>query len=277
MFIFGTIGIFRRYIPLPSSLLAGVRGLVGMLFLLLVIALKNQKIDWAAVRKNFVILLASSVAMGFNWIFLFEAYNYTTVATATLCYYMQPIIVVLVSPILFREKLTAKKAVCVAVALIGMVLVSGVADSGFGGAGQMRGILLGLAAAVLYATVVILNKFLREITPYDKTILQLGIAAAVMLPYSFLTGDMSALTVTPTAIVMLLVVGVLHTGVTYAFYFGAIGYLKAQTVALYSYIDPVVAVLLSALLLREPISPFGIMGAVLVLGATLVSEWPERK
>ena len=279
MSIFGTIGIFRRYIPLPSSVLALARGTIGTIFLLfLLLVIKRQRLSAEAISRNFKFLVISGALIGFNWILLFEAYQYTTVATATLCYYMAPVLVIMASPFFFREKLTPLKAVCVAVALLGMVLVSGVLQSGFGGLQELRGVLLGLSAALLYAIVVILNKFIHQISAYDKTIMQLGTAALVVMPYTLLTEDLTAITFTPFAVIMLLMVGIVHTGIAYALYFGSMDGLKAQTIALFSYIDPVVAILLSAALLHEDIGLWGALGAVMILGSTLVSEiWGEKK
>jgi len=272
MVIFGTIGIFRKYIPLSSAMLALVRGAVGTLFLLALVRLKGQHPDKAAIRKNFPALCLSGAFIGFNWILLFESYRYTSVATATLCYYMAPILVILASPILFKERLTGKKFLCVAAAFAGMVLVSGVLEAGFGGLSELKGVALGLGAAVLYASVILMNKCIRDIGAYDKTILQLGSAAVVLLPYTLLTEDWSTLTFTPSVVILLLVVGVVHTGLSYALYFGSMGSLRAQTVALFSYIDPIVAILLSATLLREGMTLLAAVGAVLVLGSTLISE-----
>lgn len=273
MVIFGTIGIFRKYIPLPSSVIAMARGFIGMLFLLLVVLVKRERPSAEAIKANLFMLILSGVALGFNWILLFEAYQYTTVATATLCYYMAPILVIMVSPILFGERLNKKKILCVIVALLGMVLVSGVLQSGVSQIAELRGILLGLGAAVLYASVILLNKRIKDISAYDKTILQLGVAAIVLLPYTFITENMGALTLTPLMLVMLIVVGVIHTGVAYAFYFGSMKNLKAQTVALYSYIDPIVAIILSALFLHEDMGILEVVGACMVLGATMISEF----
>ena len=275
MLIFGTIGIFRKYIPLPSSVLAMARGFIGMLFLLLVVWIKGSKLSTIAIKKNLRYLLLSGAALGFNWILLFEAYQYTTVATATLCYYMAPIFVILVSPFLLKERLSLKKILCVIVALIGMVLVSGVIQSGVSDIAEIRGILLGLGAAVLYASVILLNKKIKDIAAYDKTIVQLGVAAVILLPYTFATEHMSELTFTPLMVVMLVVVGVIHTGVAYALYFGSMKNLKAQTVALYSYIDPIVAIILSALILSEHMGMEEVIGACMVLGATMISEFEK--
>lgn len=272
MVIFGTIGIFRKYIPLPSGVIAMARGVIGMIFLLLVVCLKGVRPSLHAIRANLCGLVLSGAALGFNWILLFEAYQYTTVATATLCYYMAPIFVILVSPFLFQEKLTGKKTACVVVAFVGMVFVSGVYRTGFLNIAEMKGILLGLGAAVLYASVILLNKRIRDISAYDKTIMQLGIAAIVLLPYTIVSESVHKLSVTPLMAVMLLVVGIVHTGVAYALYFGSMKNLKAQTVALYSYIDPIVAIILSALFLQEQMGIMEIIGACMVLGATMISE-----
>ncbi len=276
MIIFGTIGVFRRYIPLPSSLVAMTRGLTGMLFLLLVMLLRKRGMNRTAVRRKIGMLCLSGAAIGVNWILLFEAYNYTSVATATLCYYLAPMFVILASPLVVGERLTAKKLICVLTALLGMVFVSGVLESG-GGSSDLKGVLLGLGAAVLYASVVLMNKQLGDVPAYDRTIVQLGSSAAVLLPYVLLTENLGALTFTPDTIGLLLVVGVVHTGIAYALYFGSLMQLKAQTAAILSYIDPVVAVLLSALVLREHMSLLSDLGAVLVLGAAVVSELPSRR
>lgn len=272
--VFGTIGIFVRWIGLPSSVIALVRGAVGAAFLLLLARFRHAPIDRAALRRRWQLLLLSAAMMSFNWITLFEAYRYTTVATATLCYYMAPIFVTLISPVLLRERLTARKLLCVFLALAGMVFVSGVPQSGLPGPSEAKGILLALCSAALYAGVILINKYLAGVPAYDRTLLQLAGAAAVMIPYILLTEDLSAMSVTPLGAVLLLIVAVFHTGWCYALYFGSMTILSAQTVALFSYIDPIVAILLSALLLREPLGWSGILGAALVLGSTLVSELP---
>lgn len=274
---FGTIGIFVRGIGLPSSVIALVRGAVGAAFLLLLARLRHTPIDRGLLRRRLGLLVLSSAMMSFNWITLFESYRYTTVATATLCYYMAPIFVTLASPVLLKERLTLRKLLCVGMALCGMVFVSGVPQSGMPAPAEMRGILLALCSAALYAGVILINKCLSEVPAYDRTLFQLAAAAVVMVPYILLTEEVSALRFTLTGTLLLLIVAVFHTGWCYALYFGSMTLLPAQTVALFSYIDPIVAVLLSALLLKEPLGWSGMLGAALVLGSTLLSELPLRK
>ncbi len=280
MFIWGTIGLFVKYIPLPSSVIAITRGFVGAIFLFIIIKIKKQPMDKAAIKANLLKLCLSGVFLGFNWILLFEAYRYTTVATATLCYYLAPVVVILVSPIFLKEKLTWKKLVCVLVALVGMVFVSGilgVLKTGHFEKGEFTGIAFGLGAACFYACIVLVNKKIKDISAYDTTITQLAIAGIVLVPYVLLTQDLSAIHLDGTAIALLAVVCIVHTGIPYALYFGCMKNLKGQTVAIMSYIDPVVAILTSALVLKEELGVYGAIGAVLVLGATLASEFVDSK
>lgn len=277
MLIFGTIGIFRRFIPISSALLACVRGLLGGLFLLAFIRLRGKGTGERVPGQTFVGLAVTGVMIGINWILLFEAYNHTTVAVATLCYYMQPTIVVLLSPLIFREKLTGKKAVCAALSILGMVLVSGVVGDRQPGPGHFLGILLGLGAACFYAGVVILNKTIRGNSAYQRTTIQLLSAGLAMVPYLLVTGGFGEAALNPTQVVLLLVVGIVHTGIAYALYFGSMEGLKLQSIAVLSYIDPVSALLFSAVLLREPLSLLNLIGAVLIIGSAIVSEMPEKK
>ena len=277
MVAFGTIGLFVRSISLPSSMIVLARGTIATVFLLLFVRCRHLRLDMEAIRRNLVLLLLSGTLISFNWITLFESYRYTTVAIATLCYYMAPVIVTLASPFVLKEPLTLKRGLCILTAVIGMVFVSGVPQGGLPESGEAFGILLALGSAVLYASVILMNKKMSHIPAYDRTIMQLGTAAVVIIPYILLTEDVSAFVFTPLSVVLLLIVGIFHTGICYALYFGAIEVIPAQTVALFSYIDPIVAVLLSALLLKEPLGWSGALGAVLVLGSTLVSELPGRK
>lgn len=276
MGIFGTIGIFVRYIPLSSAAIAFCRGLIGLLFLAVVMLLTKKKPDIPAIRNNLPILILSGAAMGFNWILLFESYNHTTVATATVCYYLAPLLLLLLSP-LVGERITGKNLLCVGIALVGLVCVSGVLDSGLPTVSELQGILLGIGAAALYAAVMFLNKKLSPIPAYDKTVLQLGSATVVILPYLLLTQGFSSPDLTAPQWIVLAVVCIVHTGFAYTLYFGAIKALNAKTVAIFSYLDPAIAIVLSALLLKEPMSLSDIVGTLLILGCALYSELPEHK
>lgn len=274
MAIFGTVGIFVRFIPLASAGIAFCRGILGCVFLLLLRTLTGKKPNFADIQKSGWLLAVSGAAIGINWILLFEAYRYTTVAIATICYYLAPAFVTLGSP-LIGETLSGKKLGCIGVALIGMVFVSGVLQ------GDQRssvlGVVLGVAAAVFYATVILLNKKLSSITANDRTLCQLAAASLVVAPYLLMTGGIDFGGMSALSWILLSILGIVHTGLAYALYFEGIRDVHAQTAAILSYLDPVLSILLSALILREKLDASSIIGSVLILGSALYSELPGVK
>ena len=272
MIIFGTIGLFVREISLSSGMIAMTRGFVGMFFLLFVMLIRGKGIDAASLKKNIKLLILSGIFIGVNWIFLFESYRFTTVAVSTLCYYLAPVFVIAVSPFIFKEKLTAKKLLCTVTAFLGAVLVSGILKDGKRNMSELTGVVLAVLAAIFYASVVIINKKICGIPPLERTMSQLGFAAAVLLPYVICTFDISKLSLTPVSVLLLLAVGILHTGFAYTLYFGSIEKLKAQTTAILSYIDPVTTIFVSAVLLKERLDFQTVLGAVMILGAALFYE-----
>lgn len=272
MLIFGTIGIFRRYIPISSAYLAFSRGVLGGLFLLSFMKVKQRDVGKKLPAHTAIWLAVTGAVMGVNWILLFEAYNHTTVSVATLCYYMQPTIVVLLSPIFFKERLTMKKCVCASAAIIGMALVSGVTGGEGAKSGDITGILLGLGAAIFYSAVVIMNKRIIGIDAYQKTTIQLFSSGIVMVPYILLKGGFAGEGFSMITVILLLIVGIVHTGIAYVLYFGSMDGLKAQSVAILSYIDPVSALLFSALLLKEPLNTIDAVGAIMIIGSAVISE-----
>lgn len=271
MMLFGTIGTLSRFINMPSSVICLGRAFFGVIAILAVISLRRERPDAEAIRRNIGWLVLSSVLMCANWICQFEAFKYTTIAVSTLCYYMQPVFYILASAVVLKERLSPKKMACVVIAFCGMILVSGVLQTGLH-LSELRGVIFGVTGGFFYAMVVLINKYMKDISPMNTTIMQLALVSVIMLPYSALTGAFSSVSVTATGIVCLLVLGFLHTGVGYMIYFDAVNKLPAQTVGILSYIDPVEAVLLSALFLREPISAAAVAGAVMILGAAAYSE-----
>ena len=215
MSIWGTIGIFRKMIPLPSALIAFSRGVIGTAFALLVMKIRGKQMEHHLSKRVMALLVLTGALIGLSWMVLFEAYNYTSVSVATLCYYMEPTFVVLLSLLIFKEKLTVKKGVCSFLALVGMVLVSGILEAGKLQKGDLTGVLLSIGAAMLYAAVVLLNKSLPGIDSYEKTVIQLGSAAIVLLPYLLFSGSFAGNTWDVKTIALLLFVGIIHTGISY--------------------------------------------------------------
>ena len=272
MTVFGTIGIFRNYIPLPSAFLAMARGFIGAAFIFLFLIITKKGVNLAAIKKNLAVLLLTGAFIGINWILLFESYKYTTVAVATLCYYMAPVFVTLLSGVFFKESLTAKKLICISAATLGMVLVSGVLSTDSIDASQIIGILLGLGAAVFYSSVTLVSKKVKDISSFDMTLVQLFAAAVVVMPYSLIFEDTSLKGASAGALWLVLLVGILHTGIAYVLYFTSVKNLEAGKVALFSYLDPIIAIILSVIILKEEMTLLTAIGAVLILLSTLVSE-----
>ena len=271
MAIFGTLAPFVRNIPVSSGELALYRAVLAALLIGIFLAATRQKIHFRAIGKELPLLLFSGMAMGINWILLFEAYKYTTVSVATLSYYFAPVIVTAVCPFLFREKLTKRQLLCFVMSTLGLVLVIGITDIEKGGS-DLYGILFGLGAAAFYATVILLNKFIKGVAGIQRTFLQFLAAIVVLVPYVAFSGGITLGGVDTSGWVCLLVVGLVHTGITYCLYFSALRDLPGQQAAILSYIDPLVAVAVSVLILKEAVTVSQLLGGALILGFTLLNE-----
>ena len=276
MAVFGTIGLFVKNISVSSGELALYRALLAILLIGGAMVVTHQRIDLKKIKKELPLLLLSGAAMGFNWILLFEAYKYTTVSVATLSYYFAPVIVTAVSPLIFKEKMGARQWLCFGMSTLGIVFITGLGDLS-AGSNHLIGIACGLGAAVLYASVMLLNKGTKGVEGIQRTFLQFIAAIAVLIPYVAFTSGITLGSLRFGGWVCLLTVGLVHTGVTYCLYFSSMKELPGQEVALLSYIDPLVAVLCSVVILREPITWMQALGGALILGFTLWNELAPKK
>jgi len=276
MAVFGTIGLFVKNISVSSGELALYRALLAILLIGGAMAVTHQRIDLKKIKKELPLLLLSGAAMGFNWILLFEAYKYTTVSVATLSYYFAPVIVTAVSPLIFKEKMGARQWLCFGMSTLGIVFITGLGDLS-AGSNHLIGIACGLGAAVLYASVMLLNKGTKGVEGIQRTFLQFIAAIVVLIPYVAFTSGITLGSLRFGGWVCLLTVGLVHTGVTYCLYFSSMKELPGQEVALLSYIDPLVAVLCSVVILREPITWMQALGGALILGFTLWNELAPKK
>lgn len=276
MIAFGTIGLFVKYIPLAAGEIALYRAILAIILLGLFLLITKQKINFNEIKKDIMLLAISGIAMGINWILLFEAYNYTTVSVATLSYYFAPVIVTIVSPILFKEKLSIKQIICFVASTIGLVMLTGIGDLSSGST-HLKGILFGLSAAVFYATVVLLNKYIKGVSGINRTFLQFVASLIVLIPYVIFTSGFNLGTLNANSLMCLIIVGLVHTGVCYCMYFSSLKELKGQVVAILSYIDPLVAVVVSLVFLQESMNALQIIGGVLILGFSILNEISFKK
>jgi len=270
MAIFGTLGIFTRNIAVSSGELALYRAVLAAMLIVVYLVGTKQKMNFKAIKKELFLLLLSGIAMGINWILLFEAYKYTTISLATLSYYFAPVIVTAVCPILFHEKLTGKQIICFIMSTLGLVMITGIGD--IGGRSDYIGILFGLGAAVFYATVILLNKFIKNVEGIHRTFLQFLSAIVILIPYVIMTSGVTLRNLDGMGWINLLIVGLVHTGVTYCMYFSSLKELPGQKAAILSYIDPLVAVLISVIILGETMTMWQVIGGMLILGFTLWNE-----
>ena len=276
MVIFGTIALFTRQTGLPSGQIALFRALLASVFVGIVLLITRQKFPWRDIRKALPLLIASGCALGLNWVFLFEAYRYTTVSVATLSYYFAPVIVMLLCPVLFREKWGLQRWLCFGLATLGLALITGLGDPA-AASDHLLGIGFGLIAAVLYATVMLLNKSLGQLGGLHRTFFQFLFSLPALAVYVALSGGITLENLSLPGGMCLLAVGLIHTGLAYCMYFSSLKDLPGQKVAILSYIDPLVAVLLSWVFLHEPLTGWQIAGGLLILGSTLWNEISEQK
>lgn len=278
MLIFGSIGVFVKKIDLSSSEIAFLRGVIGSLFLICASFFVRQKPSLQSIKENGLLLGLSGTAIGLNWIFLFESYKFTTISNATLSYYFAPIFVMILAPFVLKEKLTRLKVGSILGAMVGLFLIVNIGDTTTTGSyNHPVGILFGLSAAALYASVILMNKFIKNLSGYETTLVQLIVAALVLLPYILTKEHMSFSDLNSSSILFILILGIVHTGIAYFLYFTAVKELKGQTIAVLSYIDPISAVIIAAIFLGESMSFIQMIGGFLILSSTFLSERLESR
>ncbi|MBT2606692.1 DMT family transporter [Bacillus sp. ISL-53] len=271
MIIFGTMGLVVKYIDLSSSETALLSSSIGCLFLVFVFFIMKKSIQWKLVKVNASTLFLSAVALGGNWVFLYQSYDHTTLANATLGYYFAPVFVMVLSPFVLKELLPIKKIVCIGVAILGMLLIIGNGISA-SGKDDLLGILFGLVAAAFYAALMLLNKFIQNMGMLEITIIQLGTTALLLFPYVLFTEGFGILGVSRSSIPFIILLGVVNTGIGFWLFFSGMLKLKGQSIAMLSYVDPFVAILISAVILQEKMTIIQIIGGTLLLGSTFISE-----
>lgn len=271
-FIYGTISFFLHFVKASSEFVVLCRGLLGSLFIVIIMLIKNDLPDKKAIKNNFKYLFISGVALGFNWVALFAGYRYGSAVTS-LCNYTAPIIITIISTIIYKDKMTIKQLCFVLMAFIGIIFVSGIFDSS--NSVDYHCIVYGMLAAIGFTILVITNRKLQNIKPLDKTVTQLLVSALVVLPYVYFNNGFPT-SIDVRSILIIIILGFIHTGLAYIFYFNSISVLPIHKVVIIGYIEPVLAIIVGMLVFKEPISVFGVVGAVLIIMAALLSELSSK-
>ena len=273
--VFGTLGPFVRNIPVSSGELALYRAVLAALLIGVYLLVSRQKIPFARIKKEVPLLLLSGAAMGVNWILLFEAYNYVSVQIATLLYYFAPVIVAVAGAALFHERMGAKRGLCFVGAAAGLLLTIG--PDVFSGSIRPAGVACGLGAAILYATVILLNTQIRSVGGVERTILQFAAATAVLAVYVALSEGVHLERISGREWILFSVLGLIHTALAFSMYFSGLARLSGQEAAFLGYIDPMVAILVGCLILREPTTAVQLLGGAMILAFTLIAQLPGKK
>lgn len=268
LLIFGSNGVVASHIALSSAEIVWSRTILGSLVLGLVLVLRRQRPNVAEMRRQWKALLTSGVSMGLSWIFLFEAYRSASVSTATLAYYCGPVLVLALSPLLFRERLTWVKLAGMGAVAVGMVCVNG---TELLEEGMTLGLASGLLSALLYASMILSNKRVQGVDGLELTLAQLLISCVVVGPYALLTHSGSG-ALTGESVFAICFLGVVNSGLACFLYFSSMNRLPAQQVAIFSYLDPLSALLFSAAFLGERLGRLQLLGAALILGGAAFAE-----
>jgi len=274
MIIFGTIGIFSNQIALPSPVIASITALIATAFLAIILGFYPNRSNVSSLRKNIVPILLSGIALGFNWVFLFEAHKYTTIPVATACYNLAPVFVLIFAPIVLRDRPSIVHIACTLGALAGAILISGIL--GHEGV-YTKGAVFAIIAAALYGTVMILSKKISGISSLDNTFYQMAVASVVMIAYTVLTVDLNTVKISGNTGWMLLVLSIVHTGIAYALAFSAAKRITAQSWGILSYIAPTTAIIASAIVLNQRLNTVEILGIVMIFGFVFINTFVKSK
>ena len=272
VFLYGTLGFFLAFVDVNSEFVVFCRGTFGCLFILVLLAIKKQKLDIEAIKKNFIYLVICGISLGLNEIFLFMGYKYA-VSLASLGNYTAPITIIILSAILYKDKLSIKQVLCILASFIGIVCLTGVFS---GNNSDIRGLIFGLCGSFGFVTLVFMNKKLKDIGPYDKTIVQLLFSSFTTLPLIFINKSY-LISYDIKTVSILLMLGITHTGFAYCLYFDSINTLSPIKIAIIGYVEPVMSVLIGTLFLNESMDTYAIIGAMLILGSAIISELISTK
>ena len=275
---FGTIGFVMHFIPLSSAVAVFYRALIGGLFIIIMCLISKIEIGIKTMIDNFFILIITGFFMSLNWVFQFEAFRVSSIAIGTVCYNTMPIFLLIIASFVFKESITVKNVICILIATIGIILVSNVINTGIQ-SNQVLGCIYGIIGAILYALIVIYNRKLNNIKTHDKIIFQFIFSSIIMVIYILLIQKQSIFfesnldtRTKMIGLISLLILCLFHTGFCYIHYFNAVSNLKAETVAIMTYIDPVVALFLSYFVLKEKTTNLQLFGALMILASTFINQ-----
>lgn len=267
LFIFGFNGIFASYVDATSTQIVFLRVLIGTAVLFCAFLVTRKPVTCLKHRRALGYLALSGCAMGLQWLLLFEAFNHIGVGMATLLNYCGPIIVIALAPFVFKERMTWNKMLGILVVVGGVLLLNGSTT----GSVDVVGIACGLGAAALYAVMVTFSKKATAIKGLENTSIQMLAGLAAVFVVLLVKGEANV-TMPLGSVPAMLELGILGTGAACLLYFSGIGEMKAQTVAVLGYLEPLGAVVLSAIILGEAMTGLQLAGAACVIGGACLAQ-----
>lgn len=270
--IYGTIGYFLHFINASSEFVVMCRGLIGSIFILFVMLITKNLPNIKSIKDNLLMLVISGASLGLNWLFLFAGYRYA-VAISSLLNYLAPILVVIITTIFMKEKLTIKQIVCIIIAFVGIVFVSGLFDGKI--SADYHCFIYGSLAAICFVVLVLCNRKLSNIKSLDKTVVQLFVSFLTVLPVVLINHHIPS-SLDKESILLIVMLGIVHTGIAYILYFNSIDTLEPHKIAIIGYVEPVLSILIGTVVFKENMSLLGGIGAILILGSALYNELSHR-
>lgn len=271
--LFGSNGIVSSHILLSSYEIVLFRTLLGSVFLVMLFLLTGGRFHAKEYRRDFIFVLLSGLAMGASWMFLYEGYQQIGVGMATLLYYTGPVFVMILTPIIFKEKLTAPKVIGFAIVFVGIILINGISG---GQRISAWGLICAMLSALTYMVLVIFNKQSKHIVGMENAAIQLCGSFVVVAAFVGIK-EHFAFTVLPADWPWILLLGIVNTGIGCYLYFSSLSGLSVQTIAICGYMEPLSAVLLAAILLSEIMTPMQIVGAICIIGGAMLGELLDIK
>ncbi len=267
LLLFGLNGIVASQIAMSSYEIVFLRTMIGSILLIILFMLGKGRFHLREYRRDSLFIILSGIAMGVSWMFLYEAYRQIGVSLASLLYYCGPVVVMVLSPLIFKEKLTWPKVTGFLIVLTGVVLVNGQ----LAGKNNIWGVFCGVMSAVMYFFMVTLNKQSRQITGMENAVIQLTVS---FLAVAVFVGFKQAFVfhIPDGAWLWILILGIVNTGIGCYLYFSPLSQLPVQTVAICGYLEPLSAVVFAAILLNERMTIIQVIGAACIIGGAMVGE-----
>lgn len=273
-FIWGTLPIILKQINGASHVIVFYRVFFAFLAISLLFLVRGKTaLLKVPNRRTVIIMMQQGVLLGINWMLFIGAFQYAKVATVELLCYAGPLLVTILAPFVLHEKLKPTIFIPLGFSFVGLLIILVPHGVNFDQS-ELLGASMASLSAFTYAALTLRNK---KVLPSVKTTVfvwyEYLAASLFLLPFALYS---TAIGNGPTGAVSffwLVTIGVVHTGFTGLLFFAGLRRLRADQSAILTYMEPVSAIVLAALLLREPLTlPTIIGGLMVVVGGTLVAR-----